>query len=108
MLTFKDIMKRDIETTFFNAEEFAEKHTVDGKELNIIVDGYEQLEREKRYQALEDGIHAKQVLFYVAAADFGRLPKVGRLMTFDNANYRVTDAIREGGVYSISLEAAKS
>lgn len=106
--TFKSIIKRDIEAVFLNNQEFAEKHTIDGRELSIIVDGYEQLERDKRYKTLEDGLHAKQLLIYVRASEFGRLPSIGRIMTLDNVSYRVTDAIREGGMYSISMEAAKS
>lgn len=107
-MTFKDVLKKDISVTFMNKDEFAEKHVVDGKELFIIIDNYEQLEREKRYKALENGIHTKQVLFYVEAEEFGRLPKIGRIMVFDKVEYRVADAIREGDLYSISLERTAS
>ncbi|MFR4350571.1 MAG: hypothetical protein ACLT3H_02760 [Roseburia sp.] len=107
-MTFKDIIKKDVADIFLNFDEFGEKHTIDGRMLTVIVDSYEQIQREKRYKALEDGIHTKQVLFYVSAADFGKLPMQGRIMRYDNADYRVTDAVREGGVYSISLEAARS
>lgn len=108
MTTFKDIIKKDVTNIFFDFHEFGEKHTVDGKTMTVIVDGYEQITRDKRYKTLEDGVHTKQILFYVAAVEFGRLPMVGRIIRFDNADYRITDAVREGGVYSISLEAVRS
>lgn len=108
MITFKDIIRKDVGDIFLNIKEFGEKHTVDGKVMTVIVDSYEQVNREKRYKTLEDGVHTKQLLFYVAAAEFGRLPMVGRIIRFDSADYRITDAVREGGVYSISLEAVRS
>lgn len=108
-MTFKDIIKNDIDTTFLNEDEFAEKHVVDGKEMTIIVDNNEMLEREKRYkEQLEKGTFVKQMLIYVKASEFGRLPRIGRLLNLDGKNYTVTDAIREGAMYSISLEANKS
>ncbi len=108
MPTFKDIVRRDVENVFLNKDEFAEEHTVDGATMTIIIDNNEQLEREKRSKALEEGVTQKQVLFYVSAAQFGRLPKIGRLLELDGKKYKVTDAIREGAIYSISLEANKS
>lgn len=108
-MTFKDIIKNDIDTTFLNEDEFAEKHVVDGKEMTIIIDNNEMLEREKRYkEQIEKGTYVKQILFYVKAGEFGRLPRIGRLLNLDGKNYIVTDAIREGAMYSISLEANKS
>lgn len=106
-MNFKDLVRNDIENIFMNADEFAETHNIDGKDMVVMVDNNEMLEREKRYKALEDGIFRKQVLFYVSAVKFGRLPAIGKIMVFDKKQYKVTDAIREGGVYSISLEAAK-
>lgn len=108
-MTFKDIIKNDIDTTFLNEDEFAEKHVVDGKEMTIIIDNNEMLEREKRYkEQFEKGTFVKQMLIYVKASEFGRLPRIGRLLNLDGKNYIVTDAIREGAMYSISLEANKS
>lgn len=108
MSTFKDIVRNDVTNVFLNDTEFAEEHMVDGVPMTIIIDNNEMLEREKRYKALEDGISQKQVLFYVSAAQFGRLPKIGRILILDKQSYKVTDAIREGAMYSISLEANKS
>lgn len=108
MLTFKDIIKQDTKAVFVNESEFAELHTIDGREMPVIIDGNELIEREKRYKALEQGTYAKQVLFYVAASDFGKLPAIGRQMNFDGRSYFVSDAIREGAMYSIELKAVKS
>lgn len=107
-MTFKDIIKHDVERTFLNEDEFAEKHIVDGKEMTIIIDNNELLEREKKEKQIDNGIFKKQVLFYVSACEFGRLPRIGRLLELDGKKYIVTDAIREGAMYSILLEMNKS
>ena len=76
-MTFKDIIKRDVQQTFLNVDEFSEIHTVNGKPMAVQIDNNEQIEREKRYSQHMDGIYVKQVLMYVSAEDYGPLPKQG-------------------------------
>ena len=77
-MNFKDILQEDNETTFMNPEEYGERHIVNGRSMNIIID------------------------------DFGLLPPVGHILVLDQDKYVITDAINEDGIYSISLEAQKS
>ena len=110
-MNFKDILQEDNETTFTNSEEYGEQHLVNGRPMNIVVDDYELLEREKRQkgvQAYRQGVYRKQVLFYVLAKEFGMLTPVGYMLELDKEKYIITDAINEDGIYSISLEAQKS
>lgn len=107
---FKDLIQKDIRTVFFNPKEFGTPHTVNEKEMCIIVDDNEMIEREKRYSMREmvDGTFKRKILFYVAAAEFGPLPMVGRMLSLDRRSYKITDAVNEDGIYSISLEAVKA
>ncbi|WP_320993587.1 hypothetical protein [Phocaeicola sp.] len=110
-MDFKDILQEDNKTIFLDPGEFGEKHLINGKEMNIVIDDYELLEREKRrkdVQAYRQGVFKKQVLFYVLGDEFGKLPPVGCMIKLDAENYTITDAIYEEGIYSISLEAQKS
>lgn len=107
-ISFKEVIESDIDELFLNPEEFGEPHTIDCKTMNIILDNMEQLEREKRETRIDEGLFNKQVLFYVSQREFGSLPKIGRLINFDGHDYRVSDAINEDGIYSISLEAIES
>ena len=43
--TFKEQIAADISTTFLNCLEFADTHTVNGKEMAAVVDDNELLER---------------------------------------------------------------
>lgn len=104
-MTFKDIVKKDVKSVFLNTEEFSEIHTVNGKQMAVQIDNNEQIEREKRYNQHMDGIYVKQLLIYVAAEDYGPMPKQGASVSLDKKMYRVSDAISEDGIYSITLEA---
>ena len=111
---FKDLIKKDVSQVFMNPDEFSNLHTLNGVQVPVQIDGNEQIEREKRHNQNTDGIYVNQKLIYVSAEDYkkapGRtgLPKQGSTMTLDAKVYRVVDAIDEGGVYSITLEANKA
>lgn len=112
MMSFKELVDQDNRTVFMNLDEFADTHVINGKEIQCIIDNNEMIDREKRYQykrsLYADGVYLKEVLLYVKAEDFGPLPAVGRALTLDKKSYIISDAIDEGGIYSISLEANKT
>lgn len=62
--SFKEVMKDDVNNTFMNVDEFADMHTVDGKEIPVLVDDNEIIEREKKMKSNMDGVYVKQKLFY--------------------------------------------
>lgn len=105
---FKDMVQEDIKNIFLNPEEFGEPHMIDGKEMTIIVDENELIEREKKTKTMAEGLHVKQLLIYVSKEDFGPEPLVNRLLELDGDNYTVTDVSSEMGIYAISLEANES
>lgn len=108
VLSFKDILHQDIKRVFLNPEEFGEEHLVNGKPMVISIDDLENVEREKKMKSYMDGIHTRQVLFYVAADDFGTLPIEGGMLTMDGQRYTVVEATDECGMYAITVEANRS
>ena len=107
-ITFKEILRQDVKSTFFNPLEFGEEHIVNGKKMLIIIDDNELTEREKRIRLHIDGMYRKQTLIYVSALDYGPLPGVGKSVKIDGTTFIVTDSLNESGVYSIHLEANRS
>ena len=108
MSAFKDIIARDVHQTFLNIDEFSDTHKVNGKEMAVQIDTNEQIEREKRMNQNADGIYMNQKLIYVAASEFGPMPKQGAILNLDGKIYRVADAVDEYGIYSITIEANKA
>ena len=111
-MTFKEQIAKDNQNIFLNLDEFGEIHLVNDKKMPVLIDSYEQIDREKRYQfrhsLYADGVYLKEILIYVKASDFGGLPKVKSIVKLDGRSYTVSDAINEDGIYSISLEANKT
>lgn len=104
----KDMVRKDIRNVFFNLEEFGEEHTIDGREMAVIIDDNELVEREKKTKTLAEGLHVKQLLVYVSAEIYGEPPLINRMMELDGDFYTVTDVEDEDGIYAISLEANES
>lgn len=111
-MTFKEQIAKDITNVFMNLDEFSETHNINGTEMPCQIDSNEMIDREKRYQykrsLYADGVYLKELLIYVKAKDFGPLPAVGRVLTFDKKTYVISDAIDEDGIYSLCLEANKT
>lgn len=111
-MTFKEQVQHDIDAVFMNLEEFSGIHTVNGREMAVQIDSNEMIEREKRHRnrqgVYSDGVYIKELLIYVRAEDFGKLPAVGRVLTLDGKAYTISDAIDEDGIYSLSLEANRT
>ena len=107
---FKDIVREDIRNIFLDTEEFGTPHLINDRKIPIVIDDNEMIEREKRSTGTDsaEGIYKRQILFYVAASEFGPLPAVGRRLTLDGRPYQITDAINEDGLYSISLKAVRA
>lgn len=107
---FKAILENDLKETFFIPEEFSERHMINGKEMDVLLDDYELMERKGSRKENEhfDGIFSADVLMYVKVEEFGVSPKVGALLVLDGSRvYRVREVTEELGVYAIALGANK-
>lgn len=106
---FKQLIRRDNRAVFLNLSEFADLHTINGREMSVIIDSNELETREKAYKGNHvEGIYKKTMLIYVLAVEFGRMPAVNSLLMLDGVSYRVTNAINEDAVYSLEMEAVRS
>ena len=111
-MTFKEQIAHDNSAVFMSLDEFSELHTVNGKKMVVQIDSNEMIDREKRFRhkrsPYADGVYIKELLIYVKAEDFGKLPAIGRILTLDGKTYTISDAINEEGIYSLCLEANKT
>ena len=106
----KEVIKEDLEEVFFNLEEFAEFHEINGKQMLVILDENELTERNATQKVGRhyDGVYTSSLLLYVKAEDYGIRPKVGSVVRIDGKTYSVTEAVDESGVYSITLGANRA
>ena len=61
-MSFKDLIKKDVQKIFMNPDEFSEIHNINGKDMPIQIDANEQIEREKRQNQNSSGIYVNQKL----------------------------------------------
>lgn len=116
-LTFKDAVTKDIDDTFFNADEHAELHTVDGKEALVILEE-DLLKRHASHweagakQNFDTGLYTAHTILYIRVADYGRKPKIGKELVLDRGTEtQRTFVIRlceeESGVYRMTMERTR-
>ena len=92
-MSFKDLIKKDVQKIFMNPDEFSEIHNINDKDMP---------------NQNSSGIYVNQKLVYVSAQDYGKLPKQGSRIVMDGYLYMVADAIDEGGVYTLTLEVVRA
>ena len=104
MKSFKEQMERDLDSTFFNTDEFAELHTVDGKEIPVVVDNETLLQLNLGKTADSDGIFEDSKLFFVQKEHMPDQPVIDQIMEFDGESYQVGNVLEDFGGYTIILK----
>ena len=104
MSKFKDAVKRDIETTFINPEEFGDKHLLNDKEVICVVDTDALKEAKSTISNPFVGVFVNAVTIYVKTADLEQKPVVGEQLFLDNNLYIVRNVSDEMGLLAIIAE----
>lgn len=104
-MPFKDIVREDIQAVFFNLDEFAEEHMIDGQKMVCIIDQDANVAAAVQSVA---GIYAANRRIYVKEEDMKVLPKEGKRLNLDGQFFFVTDARVEMGVFVIELQANRA
>lgn len=84
-MSFKDQLNQDIQTVFLNTDEFAELHSINGKEIGCIVDSVdknESMQYMQGYTIIDKSICLQASLLNV-------IPKTNNLILFDEDLVRV-------------------
>ncbi|WKT76956.1 hypothetical protein [Lysinibacillus fusiformis] len=107
--TFKDFIMEDL-NVFFNVDEMADQHDLDGQSLNLIVvdNSSEDLSGLGREQldAMQDVFKVYKTV-YVKSSDF-YVPKINTELKLDGHSYYVEESGEEMGVIRIVLSANES
>lgn len=99
--SFKDFVAQDVKNTFLSSFEFAEPVTINGKNMNVVIDD-ETLKEQKILKG--EKLAKAELLFYVASAEFEHIPLVSKQMKFNNKLYRIVDVTPQMGMLMIILE----
>lgn len=115
--TFKDCAAADIDLAFFEENEHADWHTVDGKKALVILEDQGLKERSAHWEAgakqnFDTGLYLAYTVLYIRVADYGPKPKIGKNLVIDKGEkmqrtYSILQCEEEAGIYRISMERTR-
>ena len=98
--SLKDLIASDVDLVFFQLDDFAETHRVEGKAISIVIDN-DQLVKMKQGQVL--GVAEADMLIFARSVDLPKRKAPGSLLNVDGREYVVNDWTENKGVAQISL-----
>lgn len=110
MRSFKEQLEKDFDDSFFNLNEFAEIHDIDGKEIPVVVDNETLLQLNRRNSSRRgktadyDGIFQDNRMFFVLKKYLPDQPVIDQIMEFDREPYKVGNVLEDFGGYTIVLK----
>ncbi len=111
-MNFKDQLIKDLDSTFFNNNEFCANHLIDGVEMSIVLDDDLLTERKIRVGKSYDGAYVGEILFHIRKSEYHNTfedkPAIGQAVEFDNNIYRINDFQENEDMYTITLGANMS
>lgn len=102
-MSFKEAIEEDMEI-FFNLDEFADNHRIDGVQMPLVIDVDKLDELKKNYKDADiQGIYKAKLIFHVKKRDFGRKPAIDAIINVDDRDYRVINSMEDAGVITVIL-----
>ena len=111
--TFKDFAFSDIGAVFFNGDEHAGEHNVDGKDVLVILEKDDVRDHSAHWEAgakqnFDTGLYNRHIILYIRVEDYGPKPKQGKLLTLDKKlTYLIQKCGEESGVYRMTMERTR-
>lgn len=99
-MSFKELIRKDLDAVFLNLDEFAELHRVEGKQIPVVVDN-DQLIKLKQGQIL--GLVEADMLLMGKETDFPDDLEPGRLLNVDGRELIVTNTGKDMGLVEVAL-----
>jgi len=107
-MSLKDVIAADLSAVFFNIDEFAELHDIDGKQIMAIIDEDILKQRSQDKRENFDGVYRGEIVLFVKAADFSKRPVKGQRLRIDGRLMMVDSCGESDGILEITLEANES
>ena len=101
MMNFKKRLAQDIDTVFFNTNEFADWHDINGERLACVIDHDVTLEGE----ASLEGVFLNAISIHLMAGSLVDRPKENEPIYVDEKLYFVRSVSEEMGCWVIVAEA---
>lgn len=101
-MTFKELMQRDLDT-FFNANEFAEEHDLNGAKCLAILSNSTSKDQLLKPPVAFDNFDSNNITVYCKVSSLKEAPKKNNRFTLDGELYIVQSCSDGHGVLEIVL-----
>lgn len=98
--TLKELIASDVAGLFFQLDDFAELHRIEGQEVAIVIDN-DRLAEMKQGQIL--GVLEADMLFFARTEDLPKAKAPGSLLNVDGRELIVDDWTENKGVTQVAL-----
>ena len=115
--TFKDCVAADIDLAFFNNDEHAEMHNVDGSDYLVVIEEEDVREHSAHWEAgakqnFDTGLYDGHTILYIRTEDYGPKPKIGKQLVLDagtdhKRTYTIALCREEAGVFRMTLKRVR-
>lgn len=102
---FKEQLLEDLDSVFFNPNEFAETHMINGSEASVIVDNDKLAELFISKDTHTDQLFTDSIMFSVRKKELDFEPVPGQYIKYDGEGYIITDVKTDDASYIIVLGA---
>lgn len=105
-MNFKEAYLEDLEEVFFDSEEFASEHTVDGKTMTIVLidTTFENAKTGKStLNPKETAINKNAIVLFIREKDVERKFTANSMINLDGKKLFVHDVKRFEGVYKLTV-----
>lgn len=99
-MNFKEQILQDLDEVFFNLDEFAEYHRVEGVKIAVVMDN-DQLNKLKKGQIL--GVIEADMLLMGRENDFPSDLEPGRLLNVDGREFIISNSGKDMGLVEVAL-----
>lgn len=104
LISMKDIILQDL-NIFFNVDEFADLHEVNGQQMPVVFDA-DILKQRASYRDIPiDGVYYAKLVVFVKTASLGKPPVIGSVLRLDGNIFLVSDVSEANGILELTLEA---
>ena len=107
-MNFKDTYMDDLAEAFFDTDEFASEHVIDGKPMNVILTkkGFRDVQRARSstrtmMNSKENAINKVTTTLYIKEDDIGRKLTVNAAINLDGENMWINEVEHMEGMYRL-------
>ena len=107
----------DIDTVFFNGNEHADRHIIDGKDVLVVIVEGGTREHNSHWEAgakqnFDTGLYKAHTILYIRTEDYGPKPKVGKPLVMDagtdhKRTFDIMKCEEECGVFRMTLQRTR-